>query len=235
MKHLRLMFVMFCIIPMLASAMKIETDEIDEFTGNRTVITSWESICDKSIHIRLRMQNGIQFLDFKMFYDGAIVIAKEDKLMIKSTTDTIATFVSNGMYSGTIGGGSTGLMGSGRWGITAAYRGDLSFFANNNARLMRINSTDGYIDKKISEGDGKKLQKLYELLNMTISGEKGVSAFFNCRIVFLKSKNGGRDWDEVKTEYHKDLTKDELQAISEAWKSQSSGKVMYECQVKKER
>ena len=235
MKHLRLLFLMLCIIPMLASAMKIEKDEIDEFTGKRTVITSWESICNKNISIRFRMQNGINILDFKMFYNGAIVISNNDELLFKSTTDSIVSFMPNGTYSGTIGGGATGLMGSGAWGITAAYEGNFSFFSDNTIRLMRIYSSDGYIDKKLSDSDGKKLQRLYELFSMTISGEQGTSAFMNYKVVFLKSKNGGKKWEEIKTEYYEDFTKDELQTIVDAWKAQSSGEMIYECQVKKDK
>ena len=234
MKKLKYLFFLLCLVlPMMASAMKIETDEVDEFTGNRTLITSWESLCNKNIHVRLRLQEGLIFLDFKMFYDGSIVIAKDDKLLIKSDNDSIATFRSIGMYSGAKGGGATSMMGSGAWGIMAIYSGDLSFFENNKPKLMRIYSTNGYIDKKLGEDDGKKFQRLYELFNMSLNGQQGVSAFFNCNIKFLRSKNGGKKWEEVNDVYYKDITKDELQKIVDDWKSQSSDNLIYDCQVKK--
>lgn len=53
MKNLKLISLMLCILfPLLASAMKIEKDEIDEFTGLRTVITSWEPVCGNSVCFR---------------------------------------------------------------------------------------------------------------------------------------------------------------------------------------
>ena len=235
MKNLRQLFLVICLLPLLANAMKIEKDEIDEFTGNRTVITSWEGICGKYVHIRFRMQNGIQLLDFKLVCDGAIVIENQGKLMLKSTSDEIGTFLSNGIYSGSRGGGAVGISGSGHWGIFATYKGDLSFFADNTAKLMRVYATDFYIDKKLSESDGKKLQRLYELFSKTISGEKGTSAFMDCSVSFLKSVNGGYNWEEVKNEYYEAITKEELQTIIDAWKSQSSGSTIYECRVKKEK
>lgn len=235
MKNFRQLLLVICLLPLLANAMKIETDEVDEFTGNRTVITSWEGICGKYVHIRFRMQNGIQVLDFKLFYDNAIVIADDCKLMFKSTTDEIGTFLPIGIYSGTKGGGAVGISGSGSWGISAKYKGDLSYFANNTAKLMRIYATDFYLDKKLSESDGKKLQRLYELFSKTISGEQGTSAFMDCSVSFLKSVNGGYNWEEVKNEYYEAITKEELQTIMNAWKAQSSGSTIYECRVKKEK
>ena len=71
----------------MVSAMKIETDEVDEFTGKRTLITSWESICKSDIHIRFRMQNGVQRLDFKMVTRDGTVVGEGDKLLFKSTKD----------------------------------------------------------------------------------------------------------------------------------------------------
>lgn len=220
----------------MASAMKIEKDEIDEFTGNRTLITSWESLCSQKIHIRFRLQNGHQFLDFKMFYDNAIVVGKGDKLMFKSTNDEIGEFHSIASYAGEKGGGATGFVGSGAWGISVTYLGDLEYFKNNNTRLMRFYTTDGYIDKKINESDGKKLISLYNLFSSTINGEVGTQLFANYKLTFVKRRaksNGG--WDNVKEEYKKNLSKDELMDIVEEWKAKSDDKYEYDVMIKKEK
>lgn len=234
MKKIILLFAL--IIPMMANAMKIDTDEIDEFTGNRTVITSWESLCSQKIHIRFRMQNGHKLLDFKLFYDGAIVIGKDEKLMLKSTEDKIGEFKSIASYVGEKGGGAIGFAGSAAWGIMATYNGDLSYFSNNVTRLMRIYTTDKYIDKKISEGDGKKLIDLYNLFTSTINGEVGKKQFFNYSLTFVKRKvNSKGSWDTVKEDYKKNLSKEELMTIVNEWKTLSDEKFEYDVIIKKDK
>lgn len=225
-------------IPLLVSAMKIETDETDEFTGKRTLITSWESICKKKIHLRFRYQNGFEFLDFKMFVDDAVVINEGDKIMFKSTTDNIGSFSSVRIYTGTKGGGSVGLMGSGAWGISATYKnGDFSYFDDNVTRLIRIYTTDGYYDKKVDEPDGKKIIKLYDLFNSALNVAAGTSKdlFSNYTISFLKSNNNGKSWEIVDEKYVKDMTQDEIKSIMNEWAEKSSGKNVFECKVKKEK
>lgn len=237
MKQAKISILLICILlPALASAMKIEKDEIDEFTGKRTLITSWESLCGQKIHVRFRLQNGFDFLDFKMFVDDAIVIGEKDKILFKSTTDNIGTFSSISIYRGDIGGGAVGLNGSGAWGIYAHYQGDLSFFADNVTRLIRVYTTDVYYDKKVSENDGKKLRKLYALFSSALTGKSGeTTSYFNYTITYLKSTNGGKSWDVVNEDYIKDATQAELNEKVNAWKSKSAGKNMFECRIKKEK
>lgn len=236
MKIKRTLLMLLCVLPLMASAMKIETDEIDEFSGNRTLITSWEGICKNDIHIRFRLQNGLLRLDFKMFYNGSIVIGKGDKLMFKSTNDNIGAFESTDIYSGTRGGGATGINGSGAWGIYATYSGDISYFSDNITRLIRVYTTDGYIDKKVSESDGIKLEKLYSLFASAQGQEPGKGASYaNYIITYLKSTNGGKSWDKVEEKYVKDVSPEEIEDTINKWKSQSSGKKLFECKVKKEK
>lgn len=223
-------------MPMLANAMSIKVDEIDEFSGLRTVITSWEHI-DKghTIHMRFRLQNDIQFLDFKLIKDDAIVIGEDEKLLFKSTTDSIASFHSVRMYSGGIGNGAVGLSGSKSWGISATYLGDLSWFANNITRLIRIYATDGYYDQKIDDAGGKKLVNLYNLFNQTISGEPGSVAFSNYNLIYAKRHLPKGSWEVVKEDFVENLSAEELESIKQDWEKQSTEKVIFKLQAKKEK
>lgn len=152
-----------------ASAMKIETDKTDDFTGERIVITSWESFAKGAIHIRLRLDGNNQYLDFKYVTNASIVIPNEGKLLFKSATDEITTFNSTAIFTGAKGAGATGLAGSAAWGIHAIYKGEISWFESNIPILMRLYQTDGYEDKKLGEKDGKKLQQLADLFISTVT------------------------------------------------------------------
>lgn len=99
----RILLALCICIPFVASSMKIAKDEIDEFTGNRTLITSWEGLCANNIHVRFRLQNGLKVLDFKLIQDGALVIGKDDVLMFKSTTDNIGKFTPVDIFHGGAG------------------------------------------------------------------------------------------------------------------------------------
>lgn len=160
------------IMPIIASAMKISKNEVDEFTGKRTVITSWESFKNKSIYMRFRLENGNQFLDFKYTNGQPIIIGKDASLMFKSASDAITDFKSIATFSGGIGDGAINLIGSKAWGIFANYQGDISWFSTNTTILIRIYQTEGYEDKKFSEKEGKKLTDLANLFLTTISDGK---------------------------------------------------------------
>lgn len=232
----KVLLLLSLLLPLMASAMKIEKDEIDEFTGKRTLTTSWEGICKNNIHIRFRAQNDYLFLDFKMHYDGAIVIGQGDQLLFKSTSDEIGKFSSIAIYHGERGAGATGFAGSLHWGISAVYSGDLSYFADNVTRLIRIYTTDVYIDKNINDSDGKKLQKLYALFSNSLTGDSTNTVnYANYTITYLTSSNGGKTWEEAHSEYIKDATPEDIKAKMETWKAKSSGNTLYDCKVKKDK
>lgn len=237
MKQFKIALLLICLaFSSVASAMKIQTDEIDEFTGKRTLITSWEGICKQDIHIRFRLQNGHQFLDFKMFANGGIVIGEKDKLMFKSFSENIGSFSSVSIYHGERGGGAVGMNGSEAWGISACYFGDLSYFSDNVTRLIRVYTTDGYFDEKVSEIDGKKIQKLYGLFSSSMGKPAGKdTSYINCTIKFLTSSNKGRTWDIVKEEYVEDASPEELTEMVNNWKAQSTDKKMFDCKIQKEK
>lgn len=218
----------------MANAMKIVTDEKDEFTGNRTVITSWEHMGkNQCIHVRFRQQNNATFLDFKLVYDGSIVISQGDKLMCKSTEGDIASLMSTKTAMGGRGDGAVGTAMSMMWGISTSYVGDVSWFGDNAIRLTRIYTTDGYIDREISENDGRKIRKLYMIFHEAVSGKPNASPVADYTIVYYEKASGAKDWNVVNEEYKKDLTKDEVQKIITDWKGKSDDKRVYDCKITK--
>lgn len=228
----RILLALCLCIPFVASSMKIAKDEIDEFTGNRTLITSWEKICNEKISIRFRLQNNYKILDFFIYSSNPIVVGEGDQLLFKSITDNIEEFKSIDISSSKSNSSYVGR----DWSLSASYLGDLSFFADNITRLIRIYETDGYIDNKIKEGDGKKIQKLYDLFSVALGGQPGAAASYaNYTITFLKSTDGGKSWEVDREEYKKDLSKDELSEIVSEWKAQSKDRKLFDCRIKKDK
>lgn len=220
------------LIPIMANSMKIEKDYIDEFTGEREIMTSWESLDKQRVHIRFHLRNGKYFLDFKYISGDAIVIGEGDKLQFKSNDGIICDFSSLAIYHGERGGGAVGGMGSGAWGISARYSGDVAWFQSNLPVLMRLNASREYIDFKLSEKDGYKLQDLANLFIATAEGNIAVKpVLYN--IQYLKKKKSSREWDLVKEETDKRLNQEQLKALVEEWESQTTDKTEYKCSVKK--
>ena len=217
------------------NAVKITKNELDEFTGQRTVITSWEGICKNYVHVRFRQQNNYQFLDFKFHSENAIVIPDQGKLMFKSTTDSISTFYSVSTYMGSKGGGSTGLIGSGVWGISATYTGPLDWFSDNLTKLIRIYATDVYYDRKVSDVDAKKLVQLYDLFSSTINNTPLKNEYADYTITFVKGNAKTNKWDKVKEDFYPNLNKEALKSIIDEWEAQTTDKVTYKVKIKKEK
>jgi hypothetical protein len=217
---------------MLVNAMKIETDQIDEFTGQRTVITSWEKINYDQNHIRFRLQNGILFLDWKMLYNGAVVISEGDKIMFKATDGDISSCESTTTEFGAKGAGATGVGGSLAWGIFAHYTGHLEWFANHTTKLIRIYTSEGYVDREVKEKEGRKISALYNLFSSTIDGKPNTD-LQSYEVSFLKKRVKAKEWDLVKDETIEYISKDELNKIMQDWKSQTSETMQYDCKIKK--
>lgn len=222
------------LLPMMASAMKIEKDVVDEFTGDRVLTTSWESFDKGRIHMRFRLEANYYHLDFKYICDGAIVIREGSKLMFKSTTDSIAQFSSVATYTGGRGDGAVGLAGSSAWGIYASYIGDIYWFTNNVAKLMRVNTAEGYVDKKISENDGYKLQKLALLVQGAVTGDATLRTM-SCTLQYMKKKKSKNEWEIVNEEYLKNALYDEVMGRVNEWKGKSDDQYDYDVKIVKDK
>lgn len=232
MKLKHLLCLLALLLPLILSAKKIEKDEIDEFTGYRTVYTSWESLCGKEIHIRFRQQNNHQFLDFKMFYEGAIVIGEGNHLMFKSTTDNIGKFSSINTYRGERGAGAVNIVGSNGWGICASYEGDLSYFADNIIRLLRIYTVDSYIDEKINVGGGKSICELYGIFASALGSEVGATVS-SYKLTYLKKGVNDTEWFKDYEIVRRHKSKEDIQKYKDEWESKSDEKTQYKLIVKR--
>lgn len=235
----KLLLIITLLLPLVANAFKIETDEIDEFTGKRTVITSWEGMCRNEIHIRFRQQSGNKLFDFKFMNGSVIVIGANDELMIKSTNDSIVKFTPTGIFSGGRGDGAVGINGSGVWGINAHYKGNLEWFLYNTPRLLRFYTTRNYIEREISPKDAIKFKELANLFFTTLKGEvytptqhKQQESF---SLQYLKKKKSNKKWEVVKEEYLTDVKPEDVAKIKADWKSKTDDTYDYDVKIKRDR
>lgn len=151
------------------NAQELKKNEVDEFTGYRTIETSWEKLAwglgtPSGIYTRIRSIDGIMVLDMKYMIDDACVISKDDKLMLMDENGKVHSIFPTETFHGTKGGGSIGLVGSSLWGIYAHYHGDMSFLKNNKITKIRIYTTDGYYVKEIKNKYQETLSKLFQLV-----------------------------------------------------------------------
>lgn len=223
----KLLLALLILLPMVASAMKIEKDEIDEFTGNRTIITSWENSNTNRLRFRFRLQNGHEVLDVIYYGSNVMVAGKDELLLFKSTEDHKAAFKCSTITSSSL------RQFNGYCTFEATYNGDISWFGIQIPRLVRIYYSDAYVDIKLSETEGKKLSMLYDLYKSTKEGEVGVQKYANYKLQYLKKRTKENSWDLVKEEYRECLSEQELLDIMNEWRAKSDDKTQYEVKPKK--
>lgn len=159
--------IMLCAASM--DAVKIKTDEMDEFLGQRRIATSWESFKGGAVHMRLRHVDNVMMLDFKLL-PAKIVVAKENPMMFKdSTTGQINKLYPQKVTASEMGGGAVGLAGSQALGISVSYDCTPEWFEQNKATLIRMYSTDAYKDFKLSADEADKLSDMFKLVKSTLA------------------------------------------------------------------
>lgn len=168
MKKILLALLLLTTFPLFSQ--KIEKDVIDEFTKQRTTITSWVKVDKGYMSLRFIAVDNTMCLEYRYQSNGYIAIDKGAELLFIDSNGNVHK-LTNGEYAiASIGGGATGFAGSKGLGIRANYFGDVSFFAKN-LKKMRIYTTDGYMDRNISSKEGINLQKLYKVFVQTLKGE----------------------------------------------------------------
>lgn len=150
-------------------AQELEKNKIDDFTGKRTIETSWEKLAwgtgvPSGIYARIRSIDRTMILDMKYMIGSACVISKDNKLMLMDEKGKVHNLNPTDIFYGTIGGGSIGLAGSSGIGVYAHYYGNLNFLKNNKITKIRIYTTDGYYEKEIKKKYQETLSKLFQLV-----------------------------------------------------------------------
>lgn len=168
---------LFVLFPIFAFGQKIDKSEVDDFTGNKVIYTSWEKIKGgngltgkNNLMFMLRYENGKQYFHLKWVTAEVTSISDGAKLMFKFNDDSVATLNTTSFVISSKGDGVTGLSMSAIEGIHAIYVGDdISKFGGTAiATKVRIYTSSGYVDIDLKDKDAAKINKAYELLNFEI-------------------------------------------------------------------
>ena len=169
----RLLFVLLVFFPVLMCAQKIDKNEIDEFTGVKTIYTNWEKFKTgngltgkDNLMFRFTSLDGLETFHLKWVTCEMLSIKEGAKLMFKMSDNSIITLTSISYAIAAKGDGVTGLSMSGILGISCIYGGsDIEAFAKDNyLTKLRIYTTDGYVDIDIKEKDAQKINRAYKLM-----------------------------------------------------------------------
>ena len=169
----RLLFVLLVFFPILMCAQKIDKNEIDEFTGVKTIYTNWEKFKTgngltgkDNLMFRFTSLNGVETFHLKWVTCEMLSIREGAKLMFKMSDNSIITLTSISYAIAAKGDGVTGLSMSGILGISCIYDGnDIEAFAKDSyLTKLRIYTTDGYVDIDIKEKDAQKINRAYKLM-----------------------------------------------------------------------
>lgn len=161
-----LILLLFCAI--ITSAQPVlKENKTDEFTGARIASTSWEILSKKSpyLYFRLRMVNEVYLLDIKSYAQHTI--AKDDKLMLKFSNDSIVTLNAMETSIPCIGCGSYNLVGSAALGVENTYElshENLIFIAKTLLVKTRLYTVSGYLDMEVKYQAAEDLQTAIRLV-----------------------------------------------------------------------
>jgi len=165
---------MVCLLPFIVLAQSIENENVDPFTGDSIVVTSWTNVDVKSIlplkkysrfYFMLIREGEKVFFHIKI-YDGKInKINKDSKLQFKMkdnsliTLDAADTFIAETeVYTALEKSYSRNVM-------HAVYVGDLSLLVDGNyIEKIRLNISWGSFIFELNEKNAKKINKAYKLI-----------------------------------------------------------------------
>jgi len=152
---------------------KIEKSQIDNFTGEKVVYTSWERIKmgkgatgENNLLFMFRHENNTNYLHLKWITAEILSVLDDARIMFKFNDNSIITL--NSIYSvvASRGGGVNGLSWSNAIGLEAIYKGsEIGGFAKQLVvTQMRIYTTKGYVDIDLNDKDAQKINRAFQLL-----------------------------------------------------------------------
>ena len=169
---------MLCLVALItgnstASAQKIKVNEIDKFTKERVIETSFEKIVNdksfdsrlvkymKNVWIAFRKVGDNEYLRLKWCSKEVVAVDKDAKIMILDKDGNTYTFNNTSFTLAGEGEGTVGMWGSGLYGVDIYAIGNCSILKNKIFTDIRIVSTEGYFDFEIDKKATETISKTY--------------------------------------------------------------------------
>lgn len=163
----------FCIS---ANAQKIKVNEIDKFTKQRVIETSFEKIVSdksvlgssggrlmKNIWIAFRKVNENEYLRLKWCTNNVLAMDSNADVIFLDDKGNTYTFQNTDFTVAGKGEGTVGAFGSALYGLNIYLTGDCSALEGKTITDMRINTTDGYIDFELNKKATNTISKTYKV------------------------------------------------------------------------
>lgn len=171
---------LFVILLMAAGvkAQSIKVNEVDKFSKERVVYTSFEKISSesvmmmspigKNIWIRFAHDHGIDFIQLRWCSKEVVAVNSDADIMFLDENGNTYNFKNKEYTLSTHGGGAVVAFGMDLLGVELYLIGDCSVFKDKTMTTIRIYTTDGYYDFDIKSKYANKINKAYSLFENTL-------------------------------------------------------------------
>lgn len=159
-----------------ANAQKIKVNEIDKFTKQQVIETSFEKIVSdksvlgssggrlmKNIWIAFRKVNDNEYLRLKWCTNNVLAMDSNADVIFLDEEGNTYTFQNTDFTVAGKGEGTVGAWGSALYGLNIYLTGDCSALEGKVITDMRINTTDGYIDFELNKKATNTISKTYKV------------------------------------------------------------------------
>jgi len=156
--------VVLSLIGLMAYSQDLKENYIDEMTGDTIKYSHWRTIRTTlmgTIYSRFKSVNSTYGIEIRMMLGQVFSISEGDCLILKLDNGELIKLGSPSFVLTSIGGGSTGLSGSGTPGLVAPYLLDNEScikLASNTITRIRICTSNGIIDWELGKGLAESIQ-----------------------------------------------------------------------------
>ena len=158
------------------NAQKIKVNEMDKFTKQQIIETSFEKIVSdnkllspsggrlmKDIWIAFRKVGDMEYMRLKWCTNNVLAMDSAAKVIFLDDNGNTYTFLNTEFTVAGEGEGTVGLFGSALYGLNIYLTGDYSALEGKNITDMRIYTTDGYIDFELNKKARNTIAKTYKV------------------------------------------------------------------------
>jgi hypothetical protein len=176
-----LLITVIAVFALSSFGQKIKTDEVDKFTKERIVETSFEKIVSdksplgstggrlmKNIWVAFRQVGDVTFLRLKWCTNQVLALSENADIIFLDSDGNTYTFKNTDFTVSGQGEGTVGAFGSALYGLNIYMVGDCSVLKDKTITDMRIHLTDGYMDFQLNKKDAKVLADTFALFESAL-------------------------------------------------------------------